>query len=734
MIAEVIVDVSSAQVDKIFDYNIDDTLKVLVGSRVVVPFGPRRIEGYVINLKAESILPKSKIKNIIAVLDPYSVITAEMLKLTTFMKKKYNLKTVDVLRLFLPSSIRKGLVKPIIKQMIALSNNIDLEAVLNGTRKNAHKQIELIEFFKNNKQQDRTKLNKKFGASVVNKFVDNGILTATDYEIKRSPLGSSFGTINNDVILTTEQEDAVETILKENKTYLLHGVTGSGKTEVYMRVIAHNLKQNKTAIMLVPEISLTPQVLKNFRARFGSAVALLHSGLSAGERYDEWRRIRENDAKIVIGARSAVFAPIKNVGVIIIDEEHDSSYFSETNPRYFTHDIAKFRSEYNSCPLIMGSATPSIESYSKALDNEYTLLELPNRINNKTMPEIEIIDMKTELLNGNSSMFSRRLQLELEKVIEQKNQAMVFLNRRGFSSFIRCTSCGYVAKCDDCDVSLVYHRHDNQLKCHFCNKRYSALTNCPTCGNSQIRQGAVGTQQIVSELKKVFPDVKILRMDNDTTTTKNAHSIILSEYSKTKPCILVGTQMIAKGHDFPDTTLVGIIDGDLGLHFSDYRATERTFQLITQVAGRAGREKKKGNVILQTYTPKHYVYNFARSYDYKRFFNKELNLRKVTNFPPYARIVRVLVSGEDEEKTKTFLKEFYGKLLVFKEENKKDFIYFEAMKSPIKRIKNKFRYQILMRIKLNNFDKILENIYFIHNEQKGKSVISFVEINPQNLS
>jgi primosomal protein N' (replication factor Y) (superfamily II helicase) len=735
MIAEVIVDVQASEVDKIFDYNLPTDLNIDVGSRVFVPFGSRIIEGYIVSVKPTSILPKAKIKNVIKACDPYPIISAEMLELASFMKQQYNLKMVDILRLFLPSSMRLNKVKAVIKEDVFIAKNVDIKQVLNTIKANATKQRQLIEYLNGKKQADKILLNKKFGSSVVNKFLKIGVLQSESYEVKRIPQANLKTSFKHDVALTKEQKECVKAVTEANsQTFLLHGVTGSGKTEVYMQVISQVLKQNKTAIMLVPEISLTPQMLKNFRERFGQLVAIIHSGLSDGERYDEWRRIKEGDAKIVIGARSAIFAPIKDLGVVIIDEEHDSSYYSESNPRYFTHDIAKFRAKFNNCSLILGSATPSVESYHFAKQNEYKLLELPFRVNKREMPTLKIVDMQAELMLGNTSMFSSELKHELESTIEQNNQAMIFINRRGFSSFLRCTECGYVPKCTECDVSLVYHKHDEQLKCHFCNKRYAVLNKCPECGGTKLREGGVGTQKIVEELKTVFPHVKILRMDNDTTSNKNAHSRILSEFANTKPSILVGTQMIAKGHDFPSVTLVGIIDADLSLHFSDYRATERTFQLITQVAGRAGRDNKTGKVILQTYTPKHYVYNFAKNYDYKAFFEKEINLRRTTNFPPYAKIVRVLVSGEDDKKTQNFLIEFYDKIKEIEKNYKSDFLYLEAMKSPVKRIKAKFRYQILMRLKLEHERQILNEIFYINDQMKGRSVISFVEIEPQNLS
>jgi primosomal protein N' (replication factor Y) len=736
MIAEIIVDIEASETDKIFDYIIPTYLTVEVGARVVVPFGARKIEGYCIAIKPESILPKSKLKAVLSLCDPYPVIGTEMLALLPFMKQQYNLKTVDVLRLFLPSSMRQNRVKPVFIEYVFLNKTVEVDKIIETLPKNASKQKELLLYLTQQKEEKKTKLNKLFGSAPVTKFLVLEVLQSRVVEVKRTPtLLESSSSVKNNVTLTSAQQIAVQQIMQaQNNTFLLHGVTGSGKTEVYMQVIARYLKQNKTAIMLVPEISLTPQVLKNFRARFGSLVAMLHSGLSDGERFDEWRRIKEGEAKVVVGARSAIFAPIEAVGVIIIDEEHDGSYYSESNPRYYTHEVAKFRAKYNHANLVLGSATPKIETYYKVQQNEYILLELPERINKKEMPNLTIVDMKTELSLGNTSIFSEQLKQELECVVHESNQAMIFLNRRGYSSFLRCFDCGYVPHCTDCDVSLVYHKHDNQLKCHFCNKRYGVLTKCPECGSSKIRRGGIGTQQIVEELKQVFPGVKILRMDNDTTTTKNAHAKILAEFANTKPSILVGTQMIAKGHDFPSVTLVGIVDADLSLHFSDYRATERTFELITQVAGRAGRESKKGSIVLQTYTPKHYVYRFSKQYDYMGFYEKELNLRKVTNFPPFSKIVRILVSGEKERKTVEFLQEFYDRIKLVKEQNKSAFIYLEAMKSPVKRIKNKFRYQILMRLTQEKEKQILEEIFFIKSQLQKREITCFVEIDPQNLS
>lgn len=731
MIAEVIVEITSSNVDKVFDYSIPqfamETFSTLVGRRVLVPFGNRKIEGYIINVKEQSNLESSKIKEIIKFLDENPVILPEMLKLMEFMVEEYNLKKVDVLRLFIPSEMRGEKIKPLYVNAYQKVENFDLDSFV--CKKNAKKQQEIVDFLKNNEIIEAEQV-KNFSDSAIKSLVNLGVIKKIPQEKYRTPK-SNLNIENSEITLNNYQQKAVDGI-KGQGTYLLHGVTGSGKTEVYMHLIERILKENKTAIMLVPEISLTPQVLQNFTERFGENVAILHSGLSAGERFDEWRRLLSGNAKIAVGARSCIFAPLQNVGIIIIDEEHDGSYISESNPRYNTIELAKFRSTQNDCPLVLGSATPSLDSYSKVMSGEYKLFELPIRANGKPMPEIQIVDMLNEIRNGNTNMFSRSLLVNLEECVKEKNQAMIFINRRGFSSFMMCRECGYVAKCTDCDVSLVYHKAENKLKCHYCGKRFHVLDVCPQCGSKSIKQGAVGTEQVVLELKKYFPDVPIFRMDNDTTRNKNAHEKILSEFRLTKPSILVGTQMIAKGHDIPNVTLVGIVDADQSLYQSHYKSAERTFALITQVSGRAGRSEKVGRVILQTYNPKHYVYRFAKLYDYKGFFDKEVNLRKTTGFPPYSTIIRLLISADSEEiayeKTKNIIQKVRG----LRETDRTNFVYLDAMKSPVARVKNKFRYQVLMRV--INWQKIRKQIYELCDNEKDAKISLFVEINPQNLS
>lgn len=723
LFAKVIIDQDAKALDKDFEYSVPEDMQVCVGERVIVPFGSRYLQGFIVGLSDKCSYDADKVKPITRKIENFPVIKKEMLELMFYMADKLHLKLASCLRLFLPSEMRTDKIKELVIRYVKLSNNLVLPS------KRAKKQYEIISYLQDNGEQKFSEMSNMFGYAPLSALVKNGSIEVFEKQQNRAPV---FDEIKSEKrVLTPLQQRAVDTIC-ENKTYLLHGVTGSGKTEVYMNLIERQLSKGKTAIMLVPEISLTPQVLANFKARFGEKVALIHSGLSAGERFDEWRRLFFGEARVVVGARSAIFCPLENLGIIIIDEEHEQSYVSESNPRYDTHMIAEFRRKYNDCTLVLGSATPSIDSYAKALDGEYQLVEMPVRVNGMEMPKIMVVDMLLEMRQGNNQIFSIPLYYELKNVIEQKKQAMIFINRRGFSSFQRCRQCGYVAKCSDCDVSLVYHVYENKLKCHYCGKRYHALDVCPSCGSTDIKQGAIGTERVVEELHKLFPDVKILRMDNDTTSKKNGHRQILNEFRNSKPAILVGTQMIAKGHDFEDVLLVGIVDADQSLYQSDYRSIERTFQLITQVAGRAGRSSQQGKVILQTYSPKHYVYRFATNYDYKGFFKKEANLRKVTNFPPYARIVRILFTHENENIVANECKLCYNKVKEIKEKYKEDFVYLDVMKAPLNKIKGKYRYQIMMRFKLDKADEI-EKLVFETVDPKCKSSV-FFEINPNNLS
>lgn len=731
MIFEVIVDISNSEVDRVFDYLGDQSISV--GSRVLVPFGNRKIEGYVIGKKDDSDLDKSKLKSIIKSIDDFITINPEMIELMRFMVDRLHIRLIDALRLFLPSQMRGGRIAQLKKNVVSINRTLPIDAMLSKLGKTAKRQRELLLHLDEHDFDDFTKLADQYGNSAVRSLGEKGFVDIKQVQKNRIPY-KNLSAKTAELVHTDDQKRATEKIINTpNDTFLLFGITGSGKTEIYMSVIDFYLSQNKTAIMLVPEISLTPNMLKLFRSRYGEQVAILHSGLSAGERFDEWIRLKRGDAKIALGARSAVFAPLENVGAIIIDEEHDASYQSESNPRYSTMEIASFRQRYNGAKLVLGSATPGVETFYKAQRGEIQLIELKNRINKRPLPEVEIVDMAKELRGGNKSFLSDRLYDEIKSAVGQGNQVILFLNRRGFSSFVMCTKCGYTAKCEDCDVSLSYHADENLLKCHYCGKRYRMFDLCPECKSPFIRQGKIGTERVVNELKKLFPDVGILRMDVDTTQNKEAHGKIIEAFANREAQILVGTQMVAKGHDFKDVTLVGILDADQSLHFEDYRAGERTFQLLTQVSGRCGRDVKSGKVVLQTFSPRHIVLQLAARQDYISFYKKEINIREITNFPPFATLIRILYSGENEQNTISTLNEQFA--LVQELRKKDDLVLFATkMKSPVKRIEKKFRYQILMKVKGEVSQEMLDKIFEISDVKPYKDVSVFVERNPQNLN
>lgn len=723
MTAEVIVDIAHGEVDRIFEYRAIDG--VCEGSRVKVPFGNRVVDGFVMRLKRNSDFDAAKLKSILSVVDELPALCAECLSLAEQISVRYRCPKALVLRLFLPGEMRKGAVRELYKTYVLLKDGAFEPAA------RAKAQAAALAFLRENGKYGYTELCGRFGRSAVGALVEKGAAELTKERVIRSPYVAVSGA-GAEHTLTAGQKSAVESIGRSDKTVqLLHGVTGSGKTEIYLTLIADQLKKGKSAIFLVPEISLTPQMLSQLRARFGPQAAILHSGLSAGERFDEWWRLRTGEAKIAVGARSAVFAPVENIGVIILDEEHDGSYFSESNPRYSTLEIAKMRAEYNGCKLVAGSATPSVETYLKATQGEYNLIRLPERINRKPMPEIAIADMRREVRRGNNSAFSAALREEIAECLEQKKQAILFLNRRGYAQSVVCRECGYVAKCEACDVSLTYHSEENCLKCHYCGAQYRMLSACPECGGVHLSYTGTGTQKIVGELKKMFPSARILRMDNDTTSGKEGHYKILKQFADRKADILVGTQMIAKGHDFPAVTLVGILDADMSLHFSDYRSGERTFQLITQVAGRSGRAEEQGKVVLQTYDPENYILRFAIRYDYEGFFRHEISLRKSTAFPPFAKIVRVMVTASEDADALEALRAVYFALKEIYEAHREDFLFFNKMKSPIKKIQNKFRYQVLMRVKN---DALLPEIYEKALACPVRGALVYIEENPANLS
>lgn len=720
MICEVIVDIAHSEVDKIFDYVCD--APVQAGARVAVPFGRSAATGFVVRVKETSDYPAEKLKKVYRVEEGTPAVNAECLALAHAIARRYRVPLALCLRLFIPPEMRTGKVSETYRTFVRFVQDV--------STKNAPQQAACLQYLKEHGEADAARLREQFGAAV-NALEKKGAVAFEKRRVLRDPYKGMEGKEQGHA-LTLAQRRAVEAIGNTQKTVtLLHGVTGSGKTEVYLTLIADALAAGKTAIFLVPEISLTPQMLSQLRARFGSAAAILHSALSAGERFDEWQRLREGSARIAIGARSAVFAPVENVGVIVLDEEHDGSYASESAPRYNTFDIALLRAKHNGCKLVLGSATPSVETYKRALDGEFALVRMPERINARPLPDVQIVDMRREVRRGNPSPFSAALRERLARCLDEGQQAILFLNRRGYSQTVLCRDCGYVAKCEQCDVSLTYHSEENCLKCHYCGARYKMLEACPSCGGRHIYYSGTGTQRVVGELKKLYPSARILRMDNDTTGGKEGHYRILKQFSQREADILVGTQMVAKGHDFPLVTLVGILDADMSLHFPDYRSNERTFQLVTQVAGRSGRGSEKGDVILQTYDPDNPILRFAAAYDYEGFYRHEVNMRAATMFPPFALIVRVMVSAAEERAALGALREVYEKLQAVYMEASGDFLFFNRMHAPIKRIQGRHRYQVLMRLTTR---RLLARIYEIVSGVKYKDVLVWVEENPSNLS
>ena len=723
MYAQVIVDIAHAQVDKIFEYSCDG--EVREGCRVRVPFGGRVIDGFVVGLAETSEFPPDRIKPVAYVYDEPPALGRECFSLMNGLSARYRVPKAVCLRLFIPAEMRTGRVHEIYKKIVRfLSDDIKLI-------KSAKKQAEFLQYLKDCGEAEYTASCERFGRGAVNAVLDKGGAELVKIKVNRTPAGYDGGEETGRV-LTPAQVNALESIEKNPQTvHLIHGVTGSGKTEIYLNVISRALAAGKTAIFLVPEISLTPQMFSQLKRRFGDKAAILHSGLSAGERFDEWWRLKTGEAKIAIGARSAIFSPLENIGAIIIDEEHDGSYFSESAPRYSTVEVAKMRAEYNGCKLILGSATPSVETYARAVSGEYNLITLTERINGRPLPEITIADMRKEVKRGNNTAFSAVLREELSDVLKSGNQAIIFLNRRGYSHTVICQDCGNVLKCEHCDVPLAYHSEENCLKCHYCGAKYRMPRACPECGGLHLRYGGTGTQRVVADLKAAFPSARILRMDVDTTSGKEGHYKILKKFAEREADILVGTQMVAKGHDFPSVTLVGILDADMSLHFSDYRAGERTFQLITQVSGRSGRAGEAGKVVLQTYSPENYILRYAVNYDYLGFFNNEIDLRKTTHFPPFSLICRVMVTAEEDGAALEALKGVYFGCEELRRDYPQEFIFLNKMHSPIKKIQGRVRYQVLMRLEDG---KLLPEIYDLAVKYTTARALVYVEENPVNLS
>lgn len=707
-IAEVIVDIPVHKFDKAYDYIIPENLskEIEVGMAVNVRFGKRKLRAFVLKVKKSTEVEKNKIKMIDSLISNEKFFDKNDLKLYRWISDYYCALLISVIKAAVPTAVFKGNIsKKIIKEVTLNIEQNEIEKNLKQLKNKAPSQYKVLKYFKDFSGEIKvkkliTKLDVYRGA--VKSLVEKDLLKYTKRIERRIPYKDFEQKMVEELEPTEDQKKVLEKINNtlfnnKTKTYLLHGVTGSGKTEVYMQLIKKVLKKDKGAILLVPEISLTPLMVKRFYSRFGDEIAVLHSALSSGEKYDEWRNIKRGNAKIVIGARSAIFAPVNNLGIIIIDEEHENSYKQGTHPYYHAREVAQKRAEINNIDLILGTATPSLESYYEAKEGDYEYLSLPNRVDDKLMPPVEIINMKEELKKGNPSIFSSYLKDNLKNVLEKGKQAILFLNRRGYSSFVLCRSCGEVIKCDNCDISMTYHRDKNKMICHYCGNSKKIPKFCPSCSSKYIKDFGIGTERIEREVKKTFPNAKVARMDHDTTTRKGSHRKILNKLDNAEIDILVGTQMVAKGHDYPNVLLVGVVTADTIMNLPDFRSAERTFQLLTQVAGRTGRGKTEGKVAIQTYSPEHYSVLAAKEHDYEYFYSKELPLRKALKYPPFTYLVNITMVHKNKNKAEKAADKLYNHI---KEYEIKKIV--GPTPAPIERIRGEYRVQ--MMLKFNRID------------------------------
>ncbi|BAQ24899.1 primosome assembly protein PriA [Streptococcus troglodytae] len=780
-IAKVIVDVPLMQTDKPFSYKIPEALLPVItaGSRVHVPFGKgnRLLQGFVVSVDSGS---AQHLKTIIDVLDVEPVLNQEQLELADQMRKTVFSYKISILKSMIPNLLnsnydrllkpKKGLSqeeKALIfagKKQINFSQlnqeiqtkslsliqagKIDIEYIAKDRKtiktqkcydvdleklshllinKRAKKRQELKDYLANHPQSGPlSDLYRLFSREVVHYFIKEAVLNISQVEVNRTQ--SYFeNIIQSDFLdLNQEQQTAVEQITaaigSSNKPYLLEGITGSGKTEVYLHVIDQTLKLGKTAIVLVPEISLTPQMTSRFISRFGSQVAIMHSGLSDGEKFDEWRKMKSNQAKVVVGARSAIFSPLKNIGAIIIDEEHEATYKQESSPRYHAREVALLRAQYHQAVLVLGSATPSIESRARASRGVYNFLQLSQRANPQAhIPKVEIVDFRDYIGQQKVSNLTPVLLDKIKDRLTKKEQVVLMLNRRGYSSFIMCRDCGYVDNCPNCDISLTLHMDTKTMNCHYCGFSKGIPYVCPNCQSRTIRYYGTGTQKAYDELKQVLPEARILRMDVDTTQKKGAHEKILKTFGRHEADILLGTQMIAKGLDFPNVTLVGVLNADTSLNLPDFRSSERTFQLLTQVAGRAGRADKPGEVLIQTYNPNHYAIQLAKDQDYEAFYRYEMRIRKALSYPPYYFTIGLTLSHKDEQEV---IKKSYEIVTLIKEGLTDKIKILGPTPKPVARTHNLYHYQIIIKYRFEEqLEIVLNHILDLTQAKENKSYV-----------
>ena len=717
MIVGVLVEISNKSVDRIFDYKVPQEKEkfIKIGLRVEVPFGHQKLEGFVLEIKENSNL--DSLKEIIRVIDEDIVLNDELIKLGKFMKEKTLAPLISCYQVMLPKALKAKnnvVINKKYETFYKLNKNIVAVKLNSG-------QQEIVDMFKTREMVSRKEI-LDISSSSLNTLVKKNILVKCLVEKYRTDYLDKSDRVKE---LTLEQQKVVDSVnLFSNDVYLLHGVTGSGKTEVYIKLIEKVLNLGKTAIMLVPEISLTPQMVSRFEQVFGNKIAALHSALSDGEKYDEWRRIVRGEVSIVIGARSAVFAPLTNIGIIIIDEEHSDSYKQDNNPRYNAKDIAIERARNYNCPVLMGSATPSLDTYARAIKKVYKLLNLPNRVNGKDLPHIDIVDMNEEM-KYSKGHFSKRLLDEIKKTVKNKEQVILLLNRRGYSSFVSCKNCSYTMKCPNCDISLTYHKSSNMLRCHYCGYGTNLLHTCPSCGENSISTLGVGTEKIEEELNSLIEDAKILRMDVDTTSKKGMHKKMITAFKNHEYDILLGTQIVAKGLDFPLVTLVGVINADTSLNIPDFRSSENTFDLLCQTSGRSGRSKNQGKVIIQTFNKDHYAIKYSKEHDYIGFFKKEMDIRRKLKYPPYYFLCYLKISGKDDN----YILNEANKIKRSLERNLSSTIILGPSPATVFKINNIYRYGIIMKYKdSKDLYDVLTKI--MNHYQSNNKVVIDVDFNP----